>query len=140
MRFKRRNLLFPLALIMLFNFSITCYAEEVIYGENMQVIDEEAVPYIQSWTYIRTTSGMVVIPAGTYVPGASSYYVRLLQTTLNTLGYNCGTADGICGTNTQNAIKSFQRSEGLAVDGIAGEDTWREASDRLYQDGKYVPW
>lgn len=46
-----------------------------------------------------------------------------LQKDLNSLGFKCGTADGILGTNSVNAIKSFQRKYKLAVDGIAGTNT-----------------
>ncbi len=46
-----------------------------------------------------------------------------LQNNLNSLGYKCGTADGILGSNSTNAIKSFQRKYGLTVDGIAGSQT-----------------
>lgn len=46
-----------------------------------------------------------------------------LQKDLNSLGYNCGTADGILGTNTVNAIKRFQKAYGLSADGIAGPQT-----------------
>jgi peptidoglycan hydrolase-like protein with peptidoglycan-binding domain len=33
--------------------------------------------------------------------------------------------DGIFGARTKHAVRSFQQSEGLAVDGIAGPATWR---------------
>lgn len=49
--------------------------------------------------------------------------VRQIQTRLKELGYNPGTIDGIYGTNTQNAVKAFQRDKGLSVDGIAGPKT-----------------
>lgn len=35
------------------------------------------------------------------------------------------TADGLCGKNTDAAIKAFQRKHGLKADGIVGERTWR---------------
>lgn len=49
--------------------------------------------------------------------------VRTMQVYLNALGYNCGTADGIFGNKTVEAVKTFQSAEGLAVDGIAGTQT-----------------
>lgn len=48
---------------------------------------------------------------------------KQLQKDLNSLGYKCGTADGILGTNSVNAIKKFQRTNGLTADGIAGSQT-----------------
>ena len=52
--------------------------------------------------------------------------VKLLQTTLNAKGYNAGTADGVFGGNTYNAVVAFQRDCGLSVDGIVGYNTWSE--------------
>ena len=49
--------------------------------------------------------------------------VRTMQVYLNALGYNCGTADGIFGNKTVEAVKAFQSAEGLTVDGIAGTQT-----------------
>ena len=49
--------------------------------------------------------------------------VKKLQETLNTLGYDCGTADGIFGAKTEIAVRSFQQANGLAADGIAGKNT-----------------
>ena len=50
--------------------------------------------------------------------------VRWLQNKLNSLGFDCGKADGIFGTKTENAVKRFQAKNGLAADGIVGKNTW----------------
>ena len=55
--------------------------------------------------------------------GSRGDEVRQIQTRLRELGYNPGTVDGIYGTNTQNAVRAFQRDKGLSVDGIAGPKT-----------------
>lgn len=55
--------------------------------------------------------------------GMSGSDVRDMQIMLNSLGYDCGTADGIYGNKTVTAVKEFQTAEGLTVDGIAGEKT-----------------
>lgn len=137
---KKKRYLFLFAIIAIFSFSLTCQAEENNIESDSQFINGESMPYAEVWTLINTTSGTVFVPAGTYVPGASAYYVRLLQATLNTVGYNCGTADGIYGTNTRNAIINLQRDFGLSVDGVAGENTWRTASDLVYALHTSVPW
>ncbi|WP_213818997.1 NlpC/P60 family protein, partial [Garciella nitratireducens] len=49
--------------------------------------------------------------------------VRNLQNTLNSLGYNAGSADGIFGKNTKNAVMSFQKNNNLSADGIVGPAT-----------------
>ena len=56
--------------------------------------------------------------------GSRGIYVQLLQSTLNKLGYGAGTVDGIFGTRTENAVKRFQRSVGITVDGVVGKNTW----------------
>jgi hypothetical protein len=55
--------------------------------------------------------------------GMSGSDVRDMQIMLNSLGYDCGTADGIFGVKTVEAVKAFQSAEGLTVDGIAGVNT-----------------
>ena len=49
--------------------------------------------------------------------------VKKIQTKLKQWGYYSGNIDGIYGTGTFNAVKSFQKKNGLDVDGIAGEKT-----------------
>lgn len=53
----------------------------------------------------------------------SNSNLKKVQEKLNSLGYDCGKADGINGTKTKNAIKSFQKAKGLTADGIAGKKT-----------------
>lgn len=123
---KKKRYLSIILISILLSCSTTCFAKELNSLEGMESIVEETIePRMVIWASIKTTSGVIPIPAGTYVPGASSYYIKLLQATLNKLGYNCGTADGIFGNNTRNAIITFQTNNGLSVDGIAGEYTWK---------------
>ncbi len=55
--------------------------------------------------------------------GSSGSEVRTIQEKLKRWGYYSGNVDGIYGTKTVTAVKSFQRKNGLKVDGIAGEKT-----------------
>jgi hypothetical protein len=55
--------------------------------------------------------------------GAEGTLVKETQQKLNTLGFDCGVADGIAGEKTVSAIKDFQKANRLDVDGIAGKDT-----------------
>jgi len=50
--------------------------------------------------------------------------VRALQEKLNDLGYNAGAVDDFFGPVTEKALKSFQKATGIAVDGIAGPQTF----------------
>ncbi len=49
--------------------------------------------------------------------------VATLQRRLNELKFDCGKVDGIFGLATLNAVKAFQKANGLTVDGIVGKDT-----------------
>ncbi|MCG4572779.1 N-acetylmuramoyl-L-alanine amidase [Clostridium cochlearium] len=63
-------------------------------------------------------------------PNLSDNNVKIIQENLMEKGYMVGSyeADGYFGTATFNAIKKFQRDNGLMVDGIVGKETW----DRLF--------
>ena len=50
--------------------------------------------------------------------------VRALQGILNAHGFDCGEVDGSFGGKTEKAVKSFQESTDLKVDGIVGAATW----------------
>ncbi len=58
--------------------------------------------------------------------GSKGDSVKALQNRLNALGFSCGTADGIFGAKTVAAVKAFQTAKGLAVDGIVGQNTWKQ--------------
>ncbi len=55
--------------------------------------------------------------------GSRGEEVRKIQTKLKNWGYYNGNVDGIYGSKTFDAVKKFQRKNGLKVDGIAGEKT-----------------
>lgn len=56
--------------------------------------------------------------------GSSGDEVKKLQETLNAQGnYNLAT-DGKFGAKTQEAVKAYQKANGLSVDGIVGNNTW----------------
>lgn len=55
--------------------------------------------------------------------GTRGNEVTQIQTKLKRWGYYTGSIDGIYGTQTLNAVKYFQRKNGLTVDGIAGPKT-----------------
>ena len=55
--------------------------------------------------------------------GSKGADVARLQNYLNKYGYNL-TVDGDFGTKTQEAVRAYQKNNGLAVDGIVGTNTW----------------
>ena len=56
--------------------------------------------------------------------GASGGEVKELQRRLKEWGYYNGAVDGIYGKATVEAVKKFQRKNGLTADGIAGRSTF----------------
>lgn len=65
--------------------------------------------------------------------------IRQAQCLLEYLGYDPGVIDGANGPNTRDAVKAFQRAEGLAVDGIAGTNTQAKLLDAVAQGRFYAP-
>ena len=61
--------------------------------------------------------------AALYKRGSSGATVTQIQTRLKSWGYYNYTIDGIYGSRTENAVKYFQRKNGLTVDGQAGDKT-----------------
>ena len=58
--------------------------------------------------------------------GAQGNITKLLQEKLASLGYNTNGGDGILGISTYSAVREFQNIIGLSVDGIVGQNNWRE--------------
>ncbi len=76
------------------------------------------------------------VPTGTVTPqvtpapvyetlrkGMTGDAVKLMQEALINLGYLSGTSDGNYGDATVSAVRAFQKTNGLTVDGIAGNQT-----------------
>ena len=61
--------------------------------------------------------------AATYRQGSQGEAVRTIQTKLKRWGYYSGTVDGIYGAKTVEAVKYFQRQNGLTADGVCGAKT-----------------
>lgn len=55
--------------------------------------------------------------------GSTGEVVKVLQQDLSRLGFNTYGVDGIFGHNTYAAVAGFQKSQGLAADGIVGAQT-----------------
>ena len=67
--------------------------------------------------------------------GSQGAPVRRVQSLLIDQGFLTGAADGICGEQTVDAIKAFQKSRGLTVDGVCGDGTYYYLSDGEDYDG-----
>lgn len=60
--------------------------------------------------------------------GDSGNAVKILQLVLVAYEYNIGKygADGDFGSDTESAVRQFQKNSGISVDGIVGKDTWKK--------------
>lgn len=83
--------------------------------------------------------------AATYYQGSQGEGVKKIQQKLIDWGYMTGTADGIYGSKTAQAVKSFQKNNGLTADGVAGSKTLEAlgiteggASQQTVTDGSAV--
>ena len=74
-------------------------------------------------SFIARTQNNIVEALSKY--GSRGSEVRTIQEKLKRWGYYKGNVDGIYGSQTTAAVKSFQRKNGLTVDGIAGTNTLR---------------
>ena len=95
--------------------------------------------YNKPWSYVlRYTSEA----SEDYLQkGDQGQAVLDMQKKLIACGYSCGAsgADGSFGTDTENAVKAFQRDYGLAVDGIFGEATKKKLEEVYAEiDGRII--
>ena len=82
---------------------------------------------VTHWAIPRGLSGTVpTTDKPTIRRGSSGEYVTLAQTLLIQRGYDLAPygADGKFGAKTEDAVKAFQRKNGLTADGIIGRNTW----------------
>lgn len=68
-------------------------------------------------------SAAPAVQARTLLIGLHGSDVEALQVALVAKGYDVGASDGAFGPKTDAAVRAFQKSAGLAVDGIAGPAT-----------------
>ncbi|MDR8390598.1 peptidoglycan-binding protein [Aliifodinibius sp. S!AR15-10] len=64
-----------------------------------------------------------------YRRGSMGEEVKRIQRQLQELNHYLGPIDGIYGGGTESAVRAFQRSENLTVDGLVGPNTWEELFD-----------
>ncbi len=100
---------------------------------NTQLIlfSDAALPYATATPSPTQKTSATATPAPSATPnvnallkvGSTGEDVTLLQERLKELNYFSGDADGIYGSNTATAVRMFQRTNGMTVDGVAGVKT-----------------
>jgi hypothetical protein len=79
----------------------------------------------------KTTARRVNGPTVALAPGATGTQVQALQRALSSLGYPAGTADGVYGKSTTDALSAFQAKAGLTPDGVLGPLTLQALTNAL---------
>jgi peptidoglycan hydrolase-like protein with peptidoglycan-binding domain len=84
-----------------------------------QSLPADGFPTAALLNRIRGSAG-ISTPEPTRTPvGLRRNGIRELQRLLNRLGYSAGTADGVIGSRTRDAIRAFERAQGMEVRGRA---------------------
>lgn len=68
--------------------------------------------------------GTVNIELDVLNKGDKGNQVKTLQRLLFSMGYYSGVVDGVFGSKTNVAVRSYQKAKGLTVDGVVGKNTW----------------
>lgn len=71
------------------------------------------------------TGGMYRTPSGFELPATD------IQKALKSAGYYVGPVDGKIGPDSREALRNFQRDNGLTVDGVCGRETWAKLKTYL---------
>ena len=91
-----------------------------------------------TWVHFDRRFGTAACSSGGFPlirRGSRGNYVCIAQDDLNTLGYRTGGLDGVFGEQTYNAVRKYQSSRGLSVDGIIGCNTWRSLQENVVGTG-----
>lgn len=98
----------------------------------------EPISMTPTWVHFDKRFGKPACATGGYPIiriGSRGNYVCIAQDDLNTLGFRTGGLDGVFGDQTYNAVRSYQTSRGLTVDGIIGCNTWRALQENVIGSG-----
>lgn len=99
----------------------------------------EPVSLSPTWVHFDRRFGTPACSTGGYPvirKGTRGNYVCIAQDDLNTLGYRTGGLDGVFGVQTEDAVRRYQASRGLSIDGIIGCNTWRALQENVVGSGK----
>ena len=98
----------------------------------------EPISLTPTWVHFDKRFGKPACSTGGFPQlkrGSVSNYVCIAQDDLNTLGYTTGGLDGVFGGQTQNAVRRYQASRELSVDGIIGCNTWKSLQENVVGTG-----
>lgn len=76
-------------------------------------------------TGVMTLGMLTMTAAAAYRRGDQGGKVTTIQTKLKNWGYYSGSVDGVYGKETEDAVRKFQKKNGLTPDGVTGSATLR---------------
>lgn len=115
---------------------LALYNSAVRFGSWSYVEPRSMTP---TWVHFDKRLTPPACSSGGYITlrrGSRGVYVLILQDALNAIGFTGSGLDGIFGVNTENAVKRFQRSNGLSADGVVGCATWRSLTNKAVGIGR----
>ena len=87
-------------------------------------LDIDGIVGDKTWESMLGIAGTPKVVKGVQM-GDKSVYVFLLQELLNADGFYMGSFDWKFGEGTYAGVRNFQKANGLEVDGVCGENTWK---------------
>jgi peptidoglycan hydrolase-like protein with peptidoglycan-binding domain len=91
----------------------------------------DGVSCIKTWSLLIVPPPAVPLELKTIQTGSEGILVTLLQRLLYTAGASTWDIDGKFSAQTAGAVKEFQKTRRLTVDGIVGPQTWGALTDLL---------
>lgn len=89
-------------------------------------MNRKKMSFILAVVFILNIAAIMLVSAAdaaSFKKGSTGNTVSEIQTALKNQGFYKGTVDGVYGSGTETAVKTFQQSKGLAVDGKVGPAT-----------------
>ncbi|GHV12248.1 hypothetical protein FACS1894219_04820 [Clostridia bacterium] len=132
-KFKRNRLFNIMLAIIMISVLTSTIAPVIVAAANCPTFEkEDEVAVLPEPLIISDLASTVVTVSATVAnwptlkSGSKGSEVTALQELLVYNGYSPGTIDGDFGTNTTNAVKAFQKKNGLTADGIVGPKTFEK--------------
>ena len=125
---RNRSVLYLQYLLMTYGYDVN--GADGIFGENTQnaVLDFQSNNGLNMDGIVGPATWAALTTPYKQTPtlrrGARGVYVKYAQQKLTTKLYPLGSADGVFGSATEQAVREFQAENDLTVDGIIGRNTW----------------
>ncbi len=97
--------------------------------QTAEQLPADGFPTLALLQQVRVKAGVADAEPAREPRGLDRAGIRQLQRLLNRLGYSAGRADGVIGSRTRDAIRDFERAQGMEVRGRATDVVLERARD-----------